>query len=107
MTALEFDIDLDMASVTATAGRVLQKDLESGREIWENVGLTFVVKKLANDAEKAKRVTLSGRAKLARVVKNASNGRGRARESVEPNVQFDEYKGAKVKERADDINWSS
>jgi hypothetical protein len=27
-------------------------------------------------------------------------------ETVEPNVQFDEYKGAKVKERADDINGS-
>jgi hypothetical protein len=43
---------------------------------------------------------------LARVVKKASDDRGGAREAVEPNIQFDEYKGAKVKERADNINGS-
>jgi len=56
--------------------------------------------------EKVARSTVGGHAKLARVVKKAADNRGGARETVERNVQFDEYKGAKVKERADDINGS-
>jgi hypothetical protein len=65
-----------------------------------------VVKILADDVEKVARTTVGGRVESARVAKKASDGWGGARETVEPNVQFDECKGARVKERVDDINES-